>query len=141
MQWEKWSKMRLRFFLPHPNHHDMIKGLAVLSFSFLLGMWLGDLLGSLIGVSSNVGGVGFAMIILILIKTFLSEKKIWKADWEFGVEFWNKLYIPVVIAMAASLNVKSALSSGILAILAGIIPVILAFFIFKIVVKKAISKS
>lgn len=113
----------------------MIKGLALLSFTFLLGMWMGDLLGTLLGIDANVGGVGFAMIFLILVKEGFVKKGWWKDELEFGIEFWNKLYIPVVIAMAASLNVKSALSSGVLAILAGTIPVFLAFWVFKVLIK------
>jgi malonate transporter MadL subunit len=113
----------------------MIKGLALLSFSFLLGMWIGEQLGGWLGIEANVGGVGFAMILLILLKEYFNSKGWWKAELEFGIEFWNKLYIPIVIAMAASLNVKSALSSGLLAILAGTIPVLLAFYTFKILVK------
>ncbi|MDX5338876.1 MAG: malonate transporter subunit MadL [Cyclobacteriaceae bacterium] len=113
----------------------MIQGLAVLSFSFLLGMWYGELLGTWLGIEANVGGVGFAMIFLLLIKEYFQKKGWWKAEMGFGIEFWNKLYIPVVIAMAASLNVKAALSSGTLAILAGIIPVLVAFWIFKILIK------
>jgi predicted tellurium resistance membrane protein TerC len=42
----------------------------------------------------------------------------------------------IVIAMAASLNVKSAVSSGLLAVLAGLLPVLLAFWIFKVLIKK-----
>lgn len=113
----------------------MIKGLALLSFSFLLGMWIGDFLGAWLGIDANVGGVGFAMILLIVTKEFFISKGWWKDELEFGIEFWNRLYIPVVIAMAASLNVKSAISSGMLAILAGTLPVILAFFAFKILFK------
>ena len=45
------------------------------------------------------------------------------------------MYIPVVIAMAASLNVKAAISSGNLAIVAGIIPVIFAFALFPFLMK------
>jgi malonate transporter MadL subunit len=52
------------------------------------------------------------------------------------LEFWNKLYIPIVIAMSASLNVKSAVSSGVLALLAGTLPVILAFGVVKILLKQ-----
>jgi len=114
----------------------MIKGLAVLSFSFLLGMWCGQLLGAWLAINTNVGGVGFAMIFLLLSKEFLSRKGWWNGELEFGIEFWNKLYIPVVIAMAASLNVKSALSSGWLAIIAGILPVLLAFWVFKMLTGK-----
>lgn len=113
----------------------MIQGLALLSFSFLLGMWTGDLLGTLLGIDANVGGVGFAMLFLILLKEGFMKKGWWKSDLDFGIEFWNKLYIPVVIAMSASLNVKSALSSGLLAILAGTIPVFLAFWVFKVLVR------
>jgi malonate transporter MadL subunit len=113
----------------------MIKGLALLSFSFLLGMWIGDLLGLWLGIDANVGGVGFAMVLLIILKETFLSKGWWKEDLEFGIEFWNRLYIPVVIAMAASLNVKSALTSGMLALVAGTLPVLLAFFTFKILVK------
>jgi malonate transporter MadL subunit len=113
----------------------MIKGLALLSVSFILGMWTGELLGTWLGINANVGGVGFAMIFLILTKEFFNRKGWWKSELEFGIEFWNKLYIPVVIAMAASLNVKSAISSGTLAIFAGIIPVILAFVVFYFIMK------
>ncbi|OOG72177.1 malonate transporter subunit MadL [Algoriphagus sp. A40] len=113
----------------------MIQGLAILSASFILGMWTGELLGTLLGIKANVGGVGFAMIFLILAKEFLTRKGWWKSEFEFGIEFWNKLYIPVVIAMAASLNVKAAISSGTLAIFAGILPVLLAFCVFHYLVK------
>jgi malonate transporter MadL subunit len=113
----------------------VIKGLALLSVSFISGMWAGELLGSWLGINANVGGVGFAMIFLILTKEFFTRKGWWKGELEFGIEFWNKLYIPVVIAMAASLNVKSAISSGTLAIFAGIIPVILAFIVFYFLMK------
>ncbi|RIW15715.1 malonate transporter [Algoriphagus lacus] len=113
----------------------MIKGLALLSFSFILGMWTGELLGSWLGISANVGGVGFAMIFLIVTKEYFTQNGWWKGELEFGIEFWNKLYIPIVIAMAASLNVKSAVSSGTLAIFGGIIPVVLAFGVFYMLIK------
>jgi malonate transporter MadL subunit len=82
-----------------------------------------------------VGGVGFAMIFLLLLKEYFQKKGWWKNELEFGIEFWNKLYIPVVIAMAASLNVKAAVSTGTLAIVAGIVPVVLAFAVFYFLVR------
>jgi malonate transporter MadL subunit len=113
----------------------MIQGLALLSASFILGMWTGELLGSWLGIRANVGGVGFAMIFLLLLKEYFQKKGWWKNELEFGIEFWNKLYIPVVIAMAASLNVKAAVSTGTLAIVAGIVPVVLAFAVFYFLVR------
>lgn len=113
----------------------MILGLALLSVSFIIGMWTGELLGSWLGIHANVGGVGFAMIFLLLIKEYFLKKGWWKIELESGIEFWNKLYIPVVIAMAASLNVKSAISAGTLAVFAGVIPVVIAFLIFHFLIK------
>lgn len=117
----------------------MIKGLALLAACFLLGMWCGALLGTLLGIEANVGGVGFAMVFLLLSKEYVTRKWGWDGEFGFGLEFWNKLYLPIVIAMAASLNVKSALSSGILALLAGTLPVLFAFGVVKILLKKANS--
>jgi malonate transporter MadL subunit len=39
----------------------IIYGVALLSACLLAGVFVGDLLGKLIGVEANVGGVGFAM--------------------------------------------------------------------------------
>lgn len=114
----------------------MIKGLALLSFCFLAGMWCGALLGSWLGIDANVGGVGFAMVFLLLSKEYVTSRGWWNGEFAFGLDFWNKLYIPIVIAMAASLNVKSALSSGLLALLAGTLPVLLAFGVVKILLKQ-----
>lgn len=113
-----------------------IYGIAVLSLSYLLGQWMGEFLGSLIGIDANVGGVGFAMVILMLSKEWLVKKSLMSMEIEAGIDFWNKLYIPVVIAMAASLNVKSALSSGSLAIAAGSLPVFVSFLVFPFILKK-----
>ena len=119
----------------------MIKGLALLSFCFLTGMWCGSLLGSWLGIDANVGGVGFAMAFLLFSKEYVTSKGGWNGEFAFGLDFWNKLYIPIVIAMAASLNVKSALSSGVLALLAGTLPVFLAFGVVKILLKQVNSEK
>jgi malonate transporter MadL subunit len=99
-------------------------------------MWCGSILGTLLGIDANVGGVGFAMVFLLLSKEYMTSKGWWNGEFGFGLEFWNKLYIPIVIAMSASLNVKSAVSSGLLAVLAGLLPVLLAFWVFKVLIKK-----
>ncbi|MGY6744541.1 MAG: malonate transporter subunit MadL [Cecembia sp.] len=118
-----------------------IYGLAVLALSFLLGQWMGEFLGSLIGIDANVGGVGFAMIILMFLKEWLVKKSLMSFEMEAGIDFWNKLYIPVVIAMAASLNVRSAITSGTLAIAAGVLPVFVSFWVFPILLKKFKPKT
>jgi len=113
----------------------IIYGVALLAFSYLVGQWLGEFFGTLLGINANVGGVGFAMIILMLLKEWFVKNNWMNTDMDLGIDFWNKMYIPVVIAMAASLNVKSAVSSGTLAIVAGAIPVLLAFFVFPLIIK------
>ncbi|PSL03782.1 malonate transporter subunit MadL [Cecembia rubra] len=112
-----------------------IYGIAVLAISYLLGQWMGEFLGSLIGIEANVGGVGFAMMIFMLLKEWLVKNSLMSLEMEKGIDFWNKLYIPVVIAMAASLNVKSAISSGTLAIAAGTLPVLVSFIVFPSILK------
>ena len=84
----------------------MIKGLALLSFCFLAGMWCGALLGSWLGIDANVGGVGFAMVFLLLSKEYTTSKGWWNGELGFGLEFWNKLYIPIVIAMVSAVGLS-----------------------------------
>ena len=43
----------------------IIYGVAFLAFCTLVGVFIGELLGKLIGVPANVGGVGIAMMLLI----------------------------------------------------------------------------
>jgi malonate transporter MadL subunit len=42
------------------------------------------------------------------------------------------MYIPVIVAMSATQNVAVALSGGMLAILAGVIPTAIAFFLIPV---------
>ncbi|MCL6259310.1 malonate transporter subunit MadL [Aquiflexum sp. TKW24L] len=113
----------------------IIYGVALLALSYLIGQWLGEFFGSLLGINANVGGVGFAMIILMVLKEWFIKNSWMSPDIDLGIDFWNKMYIPVVIAMAASLNVKSAVSTGTLAIVAGAVPVVVSFFIFPLILK------
>ena len=45
----------------------IIYGVALLAFCYVVGQILGEFLGKLIGVNANVGGVSFAMLLLILL--------------------------------------------------------------------------
>ncbi|MFO8173718.1 MAG: malonate transporter subunit MadL [Longimicrobiales bacterium] len=97
----------------------VIYGVAFLSVCLLAGLFLGDLLGALLGVQANVGGVGIAMILMILISDRLRRAGRLSPLTEQGVIFWSSIYIPIVVAMAARQNVLGALEGGPAAILAG----------------------
>ena len=101
----------------------VIYGVALLAACTMAGLYLGDLLGAAIGVQANVGGVGFAMIFLIAASHWLSRRGSLPAATAQGVAFWNAIYIPIVVAMAAQQNVVAALSGGAVAILAGLLAV------------------
>ncbi len=105
----------------------VIYGVALLSFCMLVGVFVGDLLGILIGVEANVGGVGVAMILLIVLSNLSSSDLKLGPVTETGIGFWSAMYIPIVVAMAARQNVLGALSSGWMAIIAGVVAVAASF--------------
>src|SRR6185369_6190013 len=98
----------------------IIYGTAILAACHLLGVYIGDLLGSLIGVKANVGGVGIAMMLLISVRIFLHKRGLMPDITEAGVGFWAAMYIPVVVAMAAQQNVVAALKGGPVALIAAV---------------------
>ena len=112
-----------------------IYGVALLSLCMLIGVFVGDVLGVVLGVKANVGGVGFAMILLILL-TNHGEKHGWLAKKsQEGIAFFSAMYIPIVVAMAAQQNVVAALKGGPLAIAAGLVSVGVAFVFVPILAK------
>jgi malonate transporter MadL subunit len=98
----------------------IIYGTALLAVCHLLGIFLGDLLGALIGVKTNVGGVGIAMILLIAARLYMLKRGLMPETTELGVTFWSAMYIPVVVAMAATQKVVAALRGGPVALLAAL---------------------
>lgn len=98
----------------------VLYGVAALALCMLIGMVIGDFIGVLVGVDANVGGVGFAMIMLVLVSTWLRNKGLFPKPTEQGVLFWSALYIPIVIAMASTQNVAEAVEGGPMAIAAGV---------------------
>ncbi|PMC97684.1 malonate transporter subunit MadL, partial [Brevibacterium paucivorans] len=52
----------------------ILYGVAALAASVLAGTIIGEILGQLLGVDANVGGVGFGMILLIALTTWLRSK-------------------------------------------------------------------
>jgi malonate transporter MadL subunit len=105
----------------------VIYGVALLSGCLITGLFLGELLGELIGVQANVGGVGIAMLLMVLLSDLLRRSGRLTPVSEKGVLFWSAIYIPIVVAMAAKQNVVAALGGGAAAILAGVLAVILSF--------------
>jgi malonate transporter MadL subunit len=101
----------------------------------LVGVFLGELLGQIIGVKANVGGVGISMLLLIFLSHWRPIKEKLADGAASGVLFWNAMYIPIVVAMAAKQNVVGALSGGWLAILAGVTAVVLSFALVPILSK------
>ncbi len=112
-----------------------IYGVALLAFCFLIGKVVGSSLGVAIGINGDVGGVGFAMILLIFANQYLKKKGWLKPETKGGILFWSSMYLPIIVAMAATLNVKAAASGGMLAVLAGALVTIGAFFIVPIISK------
>lgn len=102
-----------------------IYGTALLAVCHLLGIFLGELLGRALGVSSNVGGVGIAMLLLICARLYGHQRGWLDARSEEGVHYWGALYIPVVVAMAMTQNVLAALRGGPMALAAAFVTVFL----------------
>ncbi|MDT8908535.1 malonate transporter, MadL subunit [Pseudomonas sp. NFACC32-1] len=113
----------------------IIYGVAFLAFCTLAGIFIGELLGKLIGVPANVGGVGIAMLLLIGLGSYLSKHGFFKGKTEAGVEFWSAVYIPIVVAMAAQQNVYGALKGGAMAVLAGTLAVVIGFAMVPVLVR------
>lgn len=102
----------------------VIYGVALLAACMLAGVFVGELLGKLLGVQANVGGVGFAMLLLVVICDALIRRGRMNAVTQQGVLFWSAVYIPIVVAMAATQNVVAAVEGGLAAFLAGSLAVV-----------------
>jgi len=98
----------------------IIYGTALLAVCHLLGIFLGDVLGHALGVKTNVGGVGIAMLLLIVARLYMQKRDILPKLTELGVEYWGAMYIPVVVAMAAQQDMVAALRGGPVAVLSAI---------------------
>ena len=107
----------------------LIYGVALLAGCYMVGLFIGDILGVLLGVQANVGGVGFAMLFMIIITSWLQSKGYMKQPAKDGIKFWSAMYIPIVVAMSSIQNVYAALSGGMVAILGGILGTALGFLL------------
>jgi len=118
-----------------------IYGTALLSACLLAGLAMGRMLGWAVGLDKNIGGVGIAMLLLILICDRLQQAGRIEPPTEKGIAFWSAIYIPIVVAMAASQNVVAAISGGWVAFLAGILSVIACFALVPVISKLGNNKA
>jgi malonate transporter MadL subunit len=102
----------------------VIYGVALLAGCMIVGVLVGDLLGEILHVQANVGGVGIAMLLLVLITDRLRSTGRLPKPTAQGVAFWSAIYIPIVVAMAAKQNVIAAIRGGPAALAAGALAVI-----------------
>lgn len=117
------------------NEFLVIYGVALLSFAYLVGQILGDLLGKVIGVQANVGGVGISIFLLLILIEYLTKKGKFATPTQEGLKFWGAMYIPIVVAMAAQQNVMAAVKGGPIALLAGVITVVVMFLLIPLLDK------
>jgi|SRR5699024_5979095 len=119
----------------------VIFGVALLAICMLLGLLIGDLLGIVIGINANIGGVGLAMLILVLAVDYLQKNNKLSELAQNGIQFWSAMYIPIVVAMAANQNVAGALEGGPLAILAGLLATFLGWLLVPLLSKGKIEPA
>lgn len=112
-----------------------IFGVAILAASYFIGQFLGEGLGQLVHLNKNLGGVGFAMLILVISNDYFQKKNLIPKETEQGITFWSSLYIPAVVAMSATSNVKNAVSNFWVAILVGIIATVCCYLLIPVFAK------
>lgn len=111
----------------------IIYGVALLSVSLIVGMLIGEALGVALGVDANVGGVGIAMLFLVLATNSKSFKVLSEGAAGDGIKFWSAMYIPIVVAMAARQNVAAAVDGGMLALFAGVAAVLVSLALVPVI--------
>ncbi|MBT4519085.1 MAG: malonate transporter subunit MadL [Halieaceae bacterium] len=113
----------------------IVYGVALLSACLILGMAMGQILGVLLGVEANVGGVGLAMLLLVFASNSELFKSLTQETAASGIKFWSAMYIPIVVAMAARQNVAAAVDGGLLALSAGVAAVLISFALVPMIAK------
>ena len=113
----------------------IVYGVALLSGCLILGMIIGEALGAALNVEANVGGVGIAMIFLVLASNSEKFKSLTQDAAGSGIKFWSAMYIPIVVAMAARQDVAGATEGGLLAVVAGVAAVTVSFALVPVLSK------
>lgn len=113
----------------------IVYGVALLSACLIAGMLLGEMLGVALAVEANVGGVGIAMLFLVLASNSEKLRALVDGASGSGIQFWSAMYIPIVVAMAARQNVVAAFEGGMLAVVAGVAAVVVSFALVPVISK------
>lgn len=120
----------------------IIYGVALLASCLVIGMLIGQALGAALGIDANVGGVGIAMLLLVIASNSARFKGLSSGGGGAqGIQFWSAMYIPIVVAMAAQQNVAAAASGGLLALVAGVSAVVVSFLLVPVISKIGSSKT
>ncbi|PTV95781.1 malonate transporter MadL subunit [Rhodobacter aestuarii] len=109
----------------------LIYGVALMGGCMLVGTFIGRTIGWLVGLNSDVGGVGIAMLLLVVVSRYLMDREKFSKLAQDGIKFWAAMYIPIVVAMAASQNVVAAFNAGALAFIAGLGSVAAGFLLIR----------
>ena len=68
----------------------MIYSLVTLALCMLLGKYIGTCFGTLVGINADVGGVGFAILLLLFVTNYKRFTFTQKPDFIQGMNFWKK---------------------------------------------------
>ncbi len=117
-----------------------IYGVAILAGCFIAGQLVGEALGYLLEIDANVGGVGFAMLLLIVSNQWLHKRNLFSQESQDGIGFWSAMYLPVIVAMSSIQNVAAALSGTAVAIIAGLLVTVIPLLMLPMISKLAQRK-
>ena len=104
-----------------------IYGTALLAACLLTGVFLGRCLGSIIGIDTDLGGVGIAMLLLIGSTEYLRQRGWFTEQMSVGITYWTAIYVPIVVAVSATQNVRGAMSGSLVPIVSGVLAVAISF--------------
>lgn len=119
-----------------------IYGFGLIAFCMFIGSFIGRILGIAVGVNGDVGGVGIAMLLLIIITNYLEKKgKSLSEDTSKGMLLLGSLYIPIVVAMSARQDVVAAFQGGLVPFAAGILATIGGLILVPLISKIGNTKN
>ena len=113
-----------------------IYGFGILGLCMFIGFFFGKLLAGALGLSGDVGGVGFAMVLMIAMCAILEKRgKSFSPQTEKGIAVVSSLYIPVVVAMSMNQNVYTAITQGLVPIAAGALATVASLLLVPVLSK------